>query len=141
VLYSRTAARVFVPHPLYRKGGMKKALEYGLVIVIVVLVASIFSPITFLSRNKYRAEIRGLYERLQPGMARAQVQTAVKSANYPNLEFTSDDTQTWLVSTPLEFGAQNWVLLIEFAGEHVSALRVRTPDSYRNHPPEAPPDK
>ena len=120
---------------------MKKALEYGLVIVIVVLVASFFRPITFLNRNKYRSEIRGLYERLQPGMARAQVQAAVKSGNDPNLRFNSDDAQTWLVSTPLEFGAQNWVLLIEFEGEHVSALRVRTADSSQNHPPEAPPDK
>lgn len=120
---------------------MKRALEYGLVIVIVVLVASIFRPITLLNRNKYRAEIRGLYERLQPGMARAQAQTAVKSGSYPNLQFGSDNAQTWSIWAPLEFGAQNWVLLIEFEGEHVSALRVRTADSYQSHPPEAPPDK
>ena len=120
---------------------MRKTLEYGLVITAVVLMAAIFRPITFLNRGKYRAEIRSLHERLQPGMLRGHVQAAVKSGIYPNLRFNSGGAQTLSVSTPLEFGAQNWVLLIEFKGEHVSAVRVRTEDSVDHHPPEAPPDK
>src|SRR5262245_52920082 len=36
---------------------------------------------------------------------------------------------------------QNWVLLIEFENERVSALRVRTDDGSKYHPAEAPRDK
>ena len=35
----------------------------------------------------------------------------------------------------------DWVLLIEFENERVSALRVRTDDSFKYHPAEAPQDK
>ena len=41
----------------------------------------------------------------------------------------------------LEFGAGNWLLVIQFQGEQVSALRVRTADGDHDHPAEAPPDK
>ena len=120
---------------------MKRVFEYGLVIAIVVITASLFRPITFLNREKYRAEIRGLHERLQPGMSRQQVQRAVESGQHPNLEFHQDDAQKLFAWAPLEFGAQNWVLIIEFRGDHVSALRIRTQDSFGHHPPDAPPDK
>jgi hypothetical protein len=99
---------------------MKRVLEYSLAIAIVALVASLFTPITLLNRDKYRAELRGVYERLQPGMARPQVLGLLQSGSYPNLRLDAQNHQTWSVGTPLEFGAQNWVLLIEFNGEHVS---------------------
>jgi hypothetical protein len=47
----------------------------------------------------------------------------------------------WSAAAPLEFGAGNWVVLIEFQGEHVSALRVRTADGVHHHPTGAPADK
>jgi hypothetical protein len=120
---------------------MKKGLEIGLAVAIVVVAASIFSPVTFLRREQYRDEVRALYESLRPGMTHEQVRYAMDSGRYPNLAFYPGDPQMWSGAAPLEFGARNWVLLIEFQGEHVSALRVRTADGIRDHPVGAPPDK
>jgi hypothetical protein len=120
---------------------MRKALQVGIVVTIVTLVAATFTPVTFLNREKYRAEARGLYDRLQPGMAKSEVLEALRSGDYQNLEFRGDDPMVWYVSTPYEFGAQNWQLLIEFRAERVSAVRVRTADTHKYPPSEAPPDK
>ena len=118
-----------------------KALKVAMGIATIALVAALFTPIAFVNRGEYRAQIRGLYERLQPGMPRAQVREAVASHNYPNLQLQAGDSGTWYVQTPREFGAGNWELLIEFQGERVSAVRVRTADTHEYPPPEAPPDK
>jgi hypothetical protein len=82
-----------------------------------------------------------LYETLEPGTTKPQVRAAIDSGRFPHLRFHTDDDHTWLAFAPYEFGAQNWVLLIEFENDHVSALRVRTEDSLKSHPAEAPRDK
>jgi uncharacterized protein (TIGR02145 family) len=120
---------------------MKKLLEVGFVVGIVLITGSVFTPITFLNREKYQGEIRSLYERVEPGMTADQVRQAFGAPHYPDLRFHQDDDQRWFAAAPFEFGAQNWVLLIEFKGGHVSAVRVRTEDSDRYRPAEAPADK
>ena len=120
---------------------MRRVFEYALAIAILAIAASLFRPLAFFHRDKYREEVRGLYERLHPGMTRPQVQEAMESGRHPNLEFYRDDRQRWLASSPLEFGAQNWVLIIEFHGDQVAALRIRTADSFDQRSPDAPPDK
>jgi hypothetical protein len=46
----------------------------------------------------------------------------------------------WVVETPTQIGARNWVLWIELDGERVRALRVRTEDSINQKPTDAPDD-
>ena len=113
-----------------------------MVIVIVSVVAAIMimDPLTFLRREQYRGEVRALYQSLQPGMTKEEVRRVMDSGKYPNLQFHRGDGQMWLGAAPLEFGAGNWVLMIEFQNEHVSALRVRTADGVHDHPAEAPAD-
>ena len=64
------------------------------------------------------------------------------SGKYTDLNFHRDG-QLWLGSAPLEFGAGNWVLAIEFLGDQVSTVRVRKGDGLQeiHHPVEAPADK
>ena len=102
---------------------------------------ALFTPMAFLHRERDQAEARSLYDRVQAGMAKSELQEALRSGNYPNLKLRAEDTKAWYVSTPLLFGAGNWKLLIEFQAERVSAVRVRTPDDLKYPPPEAPPDK
>jgi hypothetical protein len=47
--------------------------------------------------------------------------------------------EVWRIDTPLEFGASNWTLDIEFDDGHVSAVRVRTADG--PPPRDGPKDK
>jgi hypothetical protein len=118
--------------------------EIGLMALIgVVLAAIVWREVNpFLHREQYRGEVRTLYENVQPGMSREQVRREMDAGKYPHLDFHRDG-QVWFGSAPSEFGAGNWVLAVEFQGELVSAVRVRTGDGLQSvhHPAEAPPDK
>ena len=120
---------------------MKKLLEIGLVVGIVVIAVSLFTPLAFLNRQKYRDEIRTLYHRLEVGMTKNEVRQTFDAGDFPNLRFHQRDERMWSAAAPLEFGAQNWVLYIEFGADRVTAVRVRTEDSDRSRPSEAPEDK
>ena len=122
-----------------------KKIEIGLTVLIVGMVAAmVWKPIVrpLLYRDTYRGEVRTLYENVQPGMTREQVRRETDSGKYPQLEFYRQE-KLWLGSAPYEFGAGNWVLAIEFQGDHVSSVRVRKGDGLQDvhHPAEAPPDK
>jgi len=109
-----------------------------------VIAAILWDPIVdpFLHRERYRGEVRTLYENLQPGMTKEQVRREMDSGKYPHLDFDRD-RELWLGSAPLEFGAGNWVLAIEFRGDQVAAVRVPKGDGLQefHHPVEAPQDK
>lgn len=109
-------------------------------LIVGVFGAIIVEPWTFLRRAEYRTEVQSLYHRLQPGMTRQEVRAEITLDKYPHLRFAEADAM-WSAAAPFEFGAGNWVLLIEFDGERVSAVRVGTADDLTRHPGEAPPDK
>ena len=112
---------------------MKKH-EIGIAALIVaVMCAMLWAPLVdpFLSRERYRGEVRTLYENVQLGMVKEQVRHEMDSGKYPHLDFHRDG-QLWLGSAPYEFGAGNWVLAIEFQGDRVSAVRVRKGDGLRS---------
>lgn len=52
----------------------------------------------------------------------------------------SDGGTTWVVRTPMVFGARNWYVRIEVRDDIVVAVRFRTADSADEHPKGAPPD-
>lgn len=113
------------------------------VVLVAGFAAAILDPLTFLRRGEYRGEIRALFDTLQLEMTRDQVQRAMDPGKYPHLTFRQVDDAMWLASAPYEFGAQSWVLWIEFQGERVSGLRVRTHDGLKDYqrPAAAPLDR
>ena len=120
-------------------------LQIGMAVLVVGVVAAIlWNPIgdRFLHRETYRGEVRTLYDNVQPGMTKEHVRQEMDSGKYPHLGLHREG-QLWLGSAPLEFGAGNWVLAIEFQGDQVSAVRVRTGDGLQefHRPVEAPLDK
>lgn len=111
--------------------------------IAVGCLAFIVNPLTFLRRGEYRAEVQTLFKALQLDMSREQVRRVMDPGKYPHLEFTEVSGAMWLASAPYEFGAQSWVLVLDFQGERVTALRVRTHDGFADfqRPAEAPADK
>jgi hypothetical protein len=55
-----------------------------------------------------------------------------------DLRLDAGSSQTWTVSMPLELGATDWVLYVEFSDSKVSAVKVRTTNGPR--PRDAPSD-
>ena len=125
---------------------MKKTEILTLALMAGVIVAIVWSVVgePLFHRGRNRGQVLALYEEVQPGMTKQQVQQVIDSGEYPNLRFRrvdQVDDDRWYGSTPLEFDATNWVLCIEFTAGRVSALRIRTADGDWDHPPEAPADK
>lgn len=107
-----------------------RKLQIGVAALIIAILAGIlWHPIIdpFLHRERYREEVRTLYENLQPGMTKEHVRREMDSGKYPHLDFHRNG-QLWLGSAPLEFGAGNWVLAVEFEGDQLVAVRVRKGD-------------
>ena len=121
----------------------KREIGLGALIVLVMAVI-LWDPVVdpFLHRERYRGQVRTLYDNLQPGMNKEQVRREMESGKYPHLDFHLDG-ELWLGSAPLEFGAGNWALAVEFDGDQVTAVRIRKGDGLQefHHPVEAPPDK
>ena len=55
-----------------------------------------------------------------------------------DLTLYSGNPRGWSVSMPLEFGATDWALLLEFTNGKLSAIKIRTADG--PYPPDAPAD-
>jgi hypothetical protein len=49
--------------------------------------------------------------------------------------------QSWVVYTPLEFGAKNWTLILLFDESEVVGIGIRTEDSEKMKPKDAPEDR
>ncbi len=55
------------------------------------------------------------------------------------LSIKVSDSGSWYITTPLEWGAGNWTLLVENTNQTVRAVRIRTMDGPA--PKGGPPDK
>ena len=95
----------------------------------------------FAIAGKARREIIALRDQIRIGQSDSDVRTLFDAADYQYLKLKEHSGNWWSVSTPLQFGAGNWVLYIEFSGPNVSRLKIRTEDSQFEKPPNAPPDK
>ena len=67
------------------------------------------------------------------------------AGKYQTLNLYRRQTQKWLVTTPIEWGAGNWHLHVEWdANGRLGALRIRTNDNIQQKPPpreNAPADR
>lgn len=95
-----------------------------MVFVVGVVVAILNWAVidSFFHRKEYRGQILTLYERLQPGMTKQEARQVMDSGDYPDLQFHRPDEGRWSGAAPLEFGAGNWILLVEFSGEHKALI-------------------
>jgi hypothetical protein len=91
-------------------------------------------------REDARQELVEVFRTIPDGATRADVARFLPSGDDTFLSVTKLERE-WLVSTPLMFGAQNWIMWVEFDSDAVVALRIRTHDSRDEHPPNAPSDR
>lgn len=115
------------------------------VILALFVVISAICTIGFVLRAinynaQARAEMKLLYDRLNLGQTKTQIQNIFKSGKYQKLKMNGFSTR---VSTPLEVGEGNWVLYIGYNTQNrISSLKLCTIDSIYERPREpAPADK
>ncbi len=116
-----------------RRPGAGAVLVIGL---IAMLLAGIWAYRKEQGR-KWRAAIADLHQQISPGQDREEAVRTIEAA-WPPEYFRRENM---VVRTPMEFGAHNWILLLDFSGEKVAAVAVRTDDTHVRPPDGAPPDK
>lgn len=109
----------------------------GAVIGAMVVTALVASCRSTTARN----ELVDLFGRLEGSTTKADVRRSFDTGKYQDLNMREVSGELWIVSTPTEFGATNWVLRLEFSDSQLKACRIRTLDSKEDHPKEAPPDR
>ena len=93
------------------------------------------------NRQRNRAHILGAYAGLRIGMTAREAHTAVsKLPSGFTVHGACGGSGVCVLDSPLEFGARNWMLYLQFDDERLSSARIRTADSMYEHPAEAPPD-
>jgi hypothetical protein len=94
------------------------------------------------NHQRNHEELLALHGELTLGLSQREVLTIVKSAHFPHLQVPRADlsSEEWWISTPLEFGAKNWTLSLQFADGRLSATRIRMADG-DFHPSGAPTDQ
>jgi hypothetical protein len=91
------------------------------------------------SNEPNRTALLQIRDAVSIGASHADVLTAYWQHRTDELRLSAERPVGWSVRMPLEFGASDWMLLIEFTDGRVSAVRIRTSDG---PPPEdGPKDK
>ena len=96
-----------------------------------------------LNHHRNRTELIQLHDQIAVGMSAAEATQVLERfrSSHLHLDHASPGASRWHVSTPLELGATNWTLDVQFSDGSVSATRVRTVDGEHYHPTGAPADR
>ena len=88
-----------------------------------------------------RTELLIVETSLPLGASKGDVEAACNRTNYEYIRCAPLPGRSAVgFATPLEFGAKNWVLLVEMGDGVVVSKKYRTEDSLREHPPGSPAD-
>lgn len=112
-------------------------------IIGLLLVTGIVISHLWLRSRTYRAreEIVVLSGQLTIGIGRQEVQRVFTSGRYRSLHLHDIGSDLMLVYTPIEWGAKNWILRLEFKRDKLAATKVRLHDNAGVKPSEAPEDR
>lgn len=85
--------------------------------------------------------LREICASVRPGMSPGEVRGAIGHHLDPrvDLRLECSDRNEWSVTSPVEFGAKNWVLYLRFRRDKLAGVAVRTYDSKGEVPWDDPP--
>jgi len=93
-------------------------------------------------QHEFRNKITALANELSTHQSnKEELRRLLTEPRFQDLVLREDSPNEWLVETPIEFGATNWVLYLDFNDSTIVEVRVRTADNENAHPREAPADK
>jgi len=91
--------------------------------------------------SESKARLRDIMETLSIGDTKEDVRRVYSILRTARLKLNDTSNTRWSVSMPLELGATDWILWIDFSDDTVARLRIRESDSSAFMPDGAPADK
>jgi hypothetical protein len=111
---------------------------------VSLCIAAIGFNVLFGNRLRNRGSREALaliMNTLSPGDSQERVREVFASHRTYRLRLRERSEDYWEMTMPLEFGATDWCLLVDFDEGKVSAIRMRTSDGIHRRPEAAPDDK
>lgn len=115
--------------------------KFSLAFVALLALAALAVIWSGNKSKEAREELKAAFARIQLGASSSEIQALIGESEFRHLKLRQVDLNSFLVQSPLEFGARNWVLWIEVTNDKVTALRIRFHDDKNVRPDQAPPDK
>jgi len=122
--------------------------SHTIISIIIVLAVGYYGWWIFASGDVFHSSKRNepnrvallqLYEAIGIGESYSEALSAYWQHRTDDLRLSAEKSSAWSVRMPLEFGASDWTLLVEFQDGRVSAVRVRMSDG--PSPKDGPTDK
>ncbi|MBI3853448.1 MAG: hypothetical protein HY298_24640 [Verrucomicrobia bacterium] len=125
---------------------MKFKRSNVIIAAVVILLGALwirgfwFTEVFHSSKRKEpnRAALIQIRAAVNVGASHADVLAAYWSNRADELKLFADRPTDWIIQMPLEFGASDWKLYIDFKDGRVNAVKVRTSDGAAK---DGPPDK
>lgn len=86
-----------------------------------------------------RAALVQLHQAIQLDSSASEVRELFQRYATPQLRLHDERVADWLIRMPMEFGASDWKLLLDFRDDRVIRVRLLTADG--PPPKDGPPDK
>lgn len=120
---------------------MSTVRKFSLAFVTLLALAALAVIWSGSKSKEAREELEAAFARVQLGASSSEIRALIGESEFRHLKLREVDPSSFLVQTPLEWGARNWVLWIDVKDDKVTALRIRFHDDKNGRPDEAPPDK
>lgn len=118
-------------------------------VVIVFSLAAFFLGVfyifggtisAFWFSNEANSELAAFFETVKIGAPFKDVEDAFKKGSYKHLAWRNENEVT-VITTPLKWGAGNWIAIFQIKDEKVIQKKIRTEDSPKFLPEGAPKDE
>jgi hypothetical protein len=108
----------------------------------IVLIGLIAIAIFYLKSqgDKYNENLTRVMSQINLGDSSEKVKSLFENTKDEGFDYFPKGNNLMILTSPSEFGATNWRLLVEFKDSKVISVKVRSEDSDENKPKEAPAD-
>ena len=121
------------------KRGILAIASTFVILLIGLVLVSIFSP-NISTSDDAREELLNFRNKLAIDMRKSQVEAIFTKFDYRYLKLAQVSERLWIIQTPYLAGAINWELRLSFINDSLQGYFVRTADSKKHLPKEAPAD-
>jgi len=124
----------------------KNELLFNIIVVLFVSLCFVYTGYNMFFRQRNlnvpnKNALKNIMNDINIGDSVDLVKKVYVKNKTESLEFNNKDPNFWTIGMPLEFGAGDWILFINFKDQVVKELRMRTSDGHENKPEGAPNDK
>jgi|ERR1041385_4971665 hypothetical protein len=118
-------------------GGGILLVLFGFIVWVFLFSGRVFH--SHRSNAPNRDALVHIHQAVQIGSSASEVRDCFRRYSTPQLRLHDERSTDWAIGMPMEFGASDWKLLINFRDERVVRVRLLTADG--PPPKDGPPDK